>query len=67
MADVLAQDRAQDIFGPDQVDADVIVTCSKDGPANLRIGGLVGAHCVNHDVNRHQENDIRVSDCRKGT
>ena len=58
---LLAQDGAQNLFGASQVDAEVVVACSEDGPADLGIGGLVGAHCVNDDVDRHLGNDNRVS------
>jgi hypothetical protein len=36
------------------------VTCSKNGPSDLRIGGLVGAHCVYRDVDWHLGNDNRL-------
>src|SRR5258707_1048784 len=51
----LAEDGAQDVFGAHEMDPDVVLTRSKDGPANLWLGGLIGTHCVNNDVNRHQE------------
>jgi len=54
MAKVLPQQRTQHIFGSRKVYTDAEITCSKDGPTDLRIGGLVGAHRVNNDVNRHQ-------------
>jgi hypothetical protein len=54
MSKVLTNDRAQNLFGPCKVDPDTVMTRSKDGPTDLRIGGLVGTHCVNDDVNRHQ-------------
>jgi hypothetical protein len=54
-AEVLAEDGAQDVFGAHEMDPDVVLTRSKDGPANLWLGGLIGTHCVNNDVNRHQE------------
>ncbi len=54
-AEVLAQDGTEDIFGAGKVDADVILTRSEDGPANLGFGGLVGAHSVYNDIDRHQQ------------
>jgi hypothetical protein len=54
MADVLAEDGAQNLFWSDQVHPHVVVTCSENGPADLWIGGLVGTHRVNDDVDRHQ-------------
>jgi hypothetical protein len=54
-AEVLAKDGAQEVFGSHEVDPDVELACSKDGPANLWFGGLIGTHRVNNDVNRHQE------------
>jgi hypothetical protein len=32
---------------------------SKDSPANLRLGGFVGTHCVYNDVSRHQQGSDR--------
>ncbi len=54
-AEVLPEEGAQDIFGANEVDPDVVLTRSEDGPANLWFGGLIGTHCVNDDVDRHQE------------
>jgi hypothetical protein len=54
-AEVLPEDGAQDIFGASEMDPDVILTRSENGPANLWLGGLIGTHCVNDDVDRHQE------------
>jgi hypothetical protein len=53
--EVLPEDGAQDVFGAHEVDADVVLTRSKDGPANLWFGGLIGTHGVNDYVDRHQE------------
>jgi hypothetical protein len=53
--EVLAEKRTQDIFGTSEVDPDVVLTRSENGPANLWLGGLIGTHCVNDDVDRHQE------------
>jgi hypothetical protein len=55
VTDVLTEDGAKDIFRSNEMDSNVVVACSEDGPAYLRIGGLVGAHGVNHDVDWHQE------------
>ncbi len=50
----LAQSWADDVFGTYQVNANVLeLAARKHGPANLRFGGLVGTHCVDHDVYRH--------------
>jgi len=54
-AEMLAEDRAQDVLGASEVDPDVELTCSENGPANLWLGGLVGTHRVNDNVDRHQE------------
>ena len=54
-AEALPEDGTQDIFGADEVDPDVVLTRSEDGPANLWFGGLIGTHGVNDDVDRHQE------------
>ena len=54
-AEVLPEDRAQNIFGAYEVDPDVVLTRSEDGPANLWLGGLIGTHGVNDYVDRHQE------------
>jgi hypothetical protein len=37
------------------MDPHVELTRSKDSPANLRLGGFVGTHCVYNDVSRHQQ------------
>jgi hypothetical protein len=37
------------------VDPHVELTRSKYSPANLRLGGFVGTHCVYNDVSRHQQ------------
>jgi hypothetical protein len=54
-AEVLPKERPQDIFRASEVDPDVVLTCSEDGPANLWFGGLIGTHGVNDYVDRHQE------------
>jgi hypothetical protein len=54
-AESLPEERPQGVFGADEVDADVVLTARKDGPANLRLGGFVGTHRVYNDVNRHQQ------------
>jgi hypothetical protein len=51
---VLANDGAQDVFGPGEMDPNAIMASSQNGPANLWLGGLIGTHRVNDDVNRHQ-------------
>ena len=47
--------RAQNLLGADQMNADIVLAARENGPANLWLGGLIGTHCVNNDVNRHQE------------
>jgi hypothetical protein len=53
-AEGLAEQGAEDVFGADEVDADVVLTARKNSPANLRLGGFIGTHRVYNDVNRHQ-------------
>jgi hypothetical protein len=54
-AEVLSEKWTQNIFRASEVDPDVVLTRSKDGPANLWFGGLIGTHGVNDYVDRHQE------------
>jgi hypothetical protein len=35
------------------VDADIEVAAGEDSAANLRLGGLVGPHGIENDVDRH--------------
>jgi hypothetical protein len=53
--EVLPEDGTQNIFGASEVDPDVVLTRSQNGPANLWFGGLIGTHGVNDYVDRHQE------------
>ena len=45
----------ENLFGADEVDADVVVAAGEDGPTNLGLGGPVGTHTVYDDVDRHLE------------
>ena len=51
---VLPNDGTQNIFGPSKMDPHAVMARSQNGPANLWLGGLVGTHRINDDVNRHQ-------------
>src|SRR5581483_12010574 len=48
-----AQFWAQNVLRAHQVDADVEMASSQDRPADLRVGGLVGPHGIENDVDRH--------------
>src|SRR5260370_34035468 len=51
----MTQNRTQFVLRPNQMYPHVELPRSKDSPANLRLGGFVGTHCVYNDVRRHQQ------------
>ena len=50
----MPQDWTQLVLGGDEMDPHAELAGSKYSPANLRLGGFVGTHCVYNDVCRHQ-------------
>ena len=60
IAELFAQQRAQQFLASNQVDADGQLTRGLNRSADLRFRGLVGSHGIDSDVSQHVEAAAKV-------